>query len=125
MLLELAIWKSKITEQLERNNKNLTIDMRMQCRIDSVTRLVLSSQIISLSSLMATKTLILIFVVVMATAMTKMMTTTTRRRIPVWRRSNNRTALIWRIGAGANMINTMMTKMTKLKRGARTTMRRT
>jgi hypothetical protein len=37
MLLEIAIWKSKITELFDRNNDTLTIDMKMQCRTDSVT----------------------------------------------------------------------------------------
>ncbi len=37
MLLKLAIWKSKLTEQSDRNNGLLTIEMRMQCCTDSVT----------------------------------------------------------------------------------------
>ncbi len=37
MLLELAIWKSKLTKQSDQNNDLLTIKMRMQCRTDSVT----------------------------------------------------------------------------------------
>lgn len=35
-LLELAIWKSKITEQLDQNNNPFTAEMKMQCRTDSV-----------------------------------------------------------------------------------------
>jgi hypothetical protein len=37
MLLELAIWKSQITELLEKNEDTFTIDMKMQCCTDSVT----------------------------------------------------------------------------------------
>jgi hypothetical protein len=38
MLLELAIWKSKIAEQVfDRNNGSLTVDiLRMGCRVDSL-----------------------------------------------------------------------------------------
>jgi hypothetical protein len=36
-LLELAIWKSKITEQLGQNSELLTAEMKMLCRIDSVS----------------------------------------------------------------------------------------
>ena len=37
ILLELAIWKYNITERLERNDETLTVDMKMECRTDSVT----------------------------------------------------------------------------------------
>jgi hypothetical protein len=37
VLLELAIWKWKITEQFYRINNTLAVDMRMRCRTDSVT----------------------------------------------------------------------------------------
>lgn len=37
MLLELAIWKWKITEQFHWNSGSLVVDMRMRRRTDSVT----------------------------------------------------------------------------------------
>ena len=37
MMLELAIWKSKIAEQTDGNINLLTPDMRMGCRIDSLS----------------------------------------------------------------------------------------
>jgi hypothetical protein len=36
-LLELAIWKSKITEQFGRSNIFLTTEMKMRCRTESFT----------------------------------------------------------------------------------------
>ena len=36
-LLELAIWKSKMTEQCDWNNGILSRNMKLQCRIDSIT----------------------------------------------------------------------------------------
>ena len=36
MLLELAIWKAKITDQYESHNNTFTIDMKMRYRTDSV-----------------------------------------------------------------------------------------
>jgi hypothetical protein len=36
-LLELAIWRSKITKQTDKNNGLLTRDMKMECRIDSLS----------------------------------------------------------------------------------------
>jgi hypothetical protein len=36
MLLELAIWKSKFTEQLDKNDDTLAIGRKIQCRTDSV-----------------------------------------------------------------------------------------
>jgi hypothetical protein len=35
-LLELAIWKAKITDQYDSYNNTITIDMKMRCRTDSV-----------------------------------------------------------------------------------------
>jgi hypothetical protein len=37
VLLELAIWRSKITEQSGQKNDHLTTEMKMQCRADSVS----------------------------------------------------------------------------------------
>ena len=37
MLQELALCKSKITEQFDRNYDTLTVDMKMQYRADSLT----------------------------------------------------------------------------------------
>ncbi len=36
-LLELAIWKSKITENFDGMTSTLTVDMKMQCRIESLS----------------------------------------------------------------------------------------
>jgi hypothetical protein len=41
MLLELAIWKVKIAEQADWNNVLLAADMKMQCRTDSVTMVII------------------------------------------------------------------------------------
>ena len=40
-LLELAIWKSKITEQTNGNIDLLTDEMKMECRIDSISTVVI------------------------------------------------------------------------------------
>ena len=40
-MLELAIWKSKITEKIEWNNGTLTFDMKMQCRNDSILMVII------------------------------------------------------------------------------------
>jgi cobalamin biosynthesis protein CobT len=37
MLLELAIWKSKISERFGQNVDSLTIEMKLQCRTDSLS----------------------------------------------------------------------------------------
>ena len=37
MLLELAIWKSKIIDHYDQNTAILTAEVKMQCRIDSIT----------------------------------------------------------------------------------------
>ena len=37
MLLELPIWKAKITDKYDSYNTTFTIDMKMRCRTDSVT----------------------------------------------------------------------------------------
>ena len=40
-LLELAIWKSKITQQTNGNINLLTDEMKMECRIDSISMVVI------------------------------------------------------------------------------------
>ena len=37
MLLELAVWKSKIKDQFGMCNDHLTTEMKMQCQIDSIS----------------------------------------------------------------------------------------
>jgi hypothetical protein len=37
MLLELAIWKSKITHHHDRNTAILAAEVKLQCRADSIT----------------------------------------------------------------------------------------